>query len=81
MTPPPIIADALARAAGVAILDFEASCLPEPGSYPLEVGVCICATGETASWMIRPTAGWLETGVWDTDAEAIHGITREQAIT
>ena len=78
---PPIIATALARAAGVAILDFEASCLPEPGSYPLEVGACICKTGEVASWMIRPTAAWLETGVWDTDAEAIHGITREQAVT
>ena len=80
MSLPPIIAAALTRASSAVILDFEASCLPEPGSYPIEVGACICATGETASWMIHPTAAWLETGVWSTDAETIHGISREQAI-
>lgn len=60
---------------GVAIIDFEASCLPEDNfSYPIEVALAKVG-GPTRSWLIRPTAEW-EYWDWSDDAEALHGISR-----
>lgn len=63
----------------LAVLDFEASCLPAPGaSFPIEVGVAYIDTDEVRSWLIKPITRWREKGVWDPAAEKLHGITREQ---
>ncbi len=63
----------------LATIDFEASCLPDYGrSFPVEVGVTCVATGETTSWLIRPTDTWLTWG-WDPGAEAMHGISLDEA--
>ncbi|WP_372399888.1 hypothetical protein ABMY26_34050 [Azospirillum sp. HJ39] len=58
------------------VVDVEASALGR-GSYPIEVGVA-WLDGRVMSWLIRPTAEWLERGVWDPAAEALHGISLEQ---
>lgn len=58
------------------VVDVEASGLCR-GSYPIEVGVA-WLDGRVMSWLIRPTAEWLERGVWDPAAEALHGISLEQ---
>ncbi|NUB11257.1 hypothetical protein GAY28_00225 [Azospirillum brasilense] len=58
------------------VLDFEASCFPMPGSYPIEVGVATL-DGWSAGWLIRPTAEWLRHGAWDPAAARTHGITME----
>ena len=58
-----------------ALIDFEASCLPEYGqSYPIEVAVARI-DGESRSWLIKPTPRW-QTWDWSSEAEALHGITR-----
>jgi hypothetical protein len=54
-------------------LDFEASGC-DPRGYPIEVAIADVATGETREWLIAPTPAWLETGVWEAEAEAVHGI-------
>jgi hypothetical protein len=59
----------------LAVLDFEASCLPCPGSYPIEVAVAYVDSGDTRSWLIRPEPAWLEGGKWDPAAERLHGIS------
>ena len=61
-------------------LDFEASGIDPPG-YPIEVALADVATGETRAWLIAPTPAWLETGVWEAEAEAVHGISRDEIIT
>lgn len=63
----------------IACLDFEASCLPTPAheSFPIEVGVAFVDTGEIRSWLIRPTAEWLQIGYWDPASERVHGISLE----
>jgi hypothetical protein len=60
-------------------LDFEASGSDPPG-YPVEVAVADVATGEVWECLIAPTPIWLETGLWDIAAEAIHGLTRAEII-
>jgi hypothetical protein len=61
---------------GVAIIDFEASCLPEDNfSYPIEVALAKVG-GPTHSWLIRPTAEW-EFWDWCDEAEALHCISRD----
>jgi hypothetical protein len=60
----------------VVILDIEASSLPMPGSYPIEVGIAYVETGASRSWLIRPPQPWLERGVWDPASEKVHGIPR-----
>lgn len=61
-------------------LDFEASCLPRSGrSYPIEVGVSDL-DGTARSWLIRPSATWRDWH-WSADAEALHGISRQQLET
>lgn len=57
-----------------AIIDFEASCLPEDAaSYPIEVALAKVG-GETRSWLIRPVWKWRYWD-WDDKAEALHGIS------
>lgn len=60
----------------VAIIDFEASCLPNDGlSYPIEVAVAKVGGG-SRSWLIRPAATWFYWD-WSREAEALHGISRD----
>lgn len=54
-------------------IDIEASGFG-PRSYPIEVGVFL-ANGERYSRLIRPMWNWRH---WDTQAESVHGITRDQ---
>jgi hypothetical protein len=61
----------------VATLDFEASALPGPGSYPIEVAVAFVDECAVRSWLIRPRPEWLANGIWDPAAARLHGITRE----
>jgi hypothetical protein len=42
--------------------------------YPIEVAIADVATGETREWLIAPAPAWLETGLWEAAAEAVHGI-------
>jgi DNA polymerase III epsilon subunit-like protein len=67
------------QAQQVAIIDFEASCLPEAGeSYPIEVALAK-VDGSTRSWLIRPSPDWLFWD-WSSEAEQLHGITREMLL-
>jgi hypothetical protein len=60
----------------VAIIDFEASCLPNDGlSYPIEVAVAKVGGG-SRSWLIRPSPKWFYWD-WSEEAEALHGIHRD----
>lgn len=56
-------------------LDIEASGFGA-GSYPIEVG-CALADGRTVCCLVRPQEGWKH---WDTRAESVHHITREQLL-
>lgn len=57
-----------------ALIDFEASCLPEYGrSYPIEVAAAR-TDGSSRSWLIRPLALW-QGWDWSPQAQALHGIT------
>lgn len=59
-----------------ALIDFEASCLPEYGqSYPIEVAVARI-DGSSRAWLIRPAQAWRYWD-WSDEAEALHGIKRE----
>lgn len=59
----------------VAIIDFEASCLPENGeSYPIEVALAIVG-GTSHSWLIKPHWRW-RYWTWSEQAELLHGIDR-----
>ena len=64
----------------LAVIDFEASCLPAYGrSFPIEVGLSRVGTGETASWLIKPVDAWLDWD-WDPAAERVHGVTLADAL-
>lgn len=54
------------------IIDLEASGFGR-GSYPIEVGVAL-EDGRTRCFLIRPVPEWTH---WDTEAEAMHGISRD----
>lgn len=54
------------------IIDIEASGFGK-NSYPIEVGV-IFSGGEKLCRLVRPEKTWT---YWDTDAEAVHKISRE----
>lgn len=59
-----------------ALIDFEASCLPEYGqSFPIEVALAR-VDGESRTWLIRPVEAWRYWD-WSPEAEALHGISRE----
>ena len=60
-------------------LDFEASG-SGPRGYPIEVAIADVATGEIREWLIAPTPAWLETGIWEAEAEAVHGLTLAEII-
>ncbi|HUD28178.1 MAG TPA: exonuclease domain-containing protein [Novosphingobium sp.] len=63
-----------------ALIDFEASCLPEYGqSYPIEVAVARI-DGSSRAWLIRPVEAWRYWD-WSDEAEALHGITQEMLDT
>lgn len=58
-----------------ALIDFEASCLPEYGrSYPIEVAVARI-DGTRRTWLIRPLEAW-RFWDWAPEAEALHGISK-----
>ncbi|WP_279479066.1 transcriptional regulator [Aureimonas sp. SK2] len=57
----------------IVFLDFEASSLNRK-SFPVEVA-WVFETGEGESHLIRPQPDWTD---WETEAEGIHGITRER---
>ena len=58
-----------------AIIDLEASGFGR-GSYPIEVGFAL-ENREVHSFLIKPEEDWTH---WSEEAEAIHGISREQLI-
>ncbi|MCJ2187551.1 hypothetical protein MTR66_12085 [Novosphingobium sp. 2638] len=59
-----------------ALIDFEASCLPEYGrSFPIEVAIARM-DGRNHAWLIRPAAAW-QYWDWSQEAESLHGISRE----
>ena len=59
-----------------ALIDFEASCLPEYGySYPIEVAVAR-VDGTSRTWLIRPSEAWRYWD-WSPEAEALHGISHD----
>ncbi len=53
-------------------LDFEASSLSKQ-SYPVEVA-WVFEDGRSRAFLIRPAPDWTD---WSSEAEAIHGISRE----
>jgi hypothetical protein len=67
------------QGAALLCLDFEASGR-DPCGYPIEVAIADVATGATREWLIAPTPAWLETGVWEAEAEAVHGISLAEII-
>lgn len=59
-----------------ALIDFEASCLPEYGqSFPIEVAIARI-DGRSRAWLIKPSPRW-RFWDWSPEAEALHGISRE----
>jgi 3' exoribonuclease, RNase T-like len=59
-----------------AVLDIEASGFGQD-SYPIEIGF-VLADGQTYCSLIRPAPGWTH---WDAQAEHLHQIARETAVT
>ena len=59
-----------------AIIDLEASGFGR-GSYPIEVGVAM-ADGSVHALLIKPAESWTH---WNEEAEAIHGISRDDLKT
>ncbi|EPE95116.1 3'-5' exonuclease [Rhizobium grahamii] len=57
----------------IVFLDFEASSLGKD-SFPIEVA-WVFQDGRSRSFLIRPAPDWTD---WSPDAEAIHGISRDQ---
>jgi DNA polymerase III epsilon subunit-like protein len=61
----------------MAIIDFEASCLPEDHfSYPIEVALAK-VDGPSRTWLIKPPPCW-QYWDWCEEAEALHGISPER---
>ena len=58
-----------------AIIDLEASGFGR-GSYPIEVGFAL-EDRVVHSFLIKPAPTWLH---WSSDAEKIHGISRDQLL-
>lgn len=65
----------------VLTIDVEASGLG-PGTFPIEIALCDVATGETQSWLIRPTKEWLDPILWHwSKASAeVHGIALDDLL-
>jgi hypothetical protein len=57
------------------VIDIEASGFGRD-SYPIEVGVAL-PNGNTHCYLIKPASFWTH---WDSDAEHIHGITRQTLV-
>lgn len=60
----------------ITFLDVEASGLRRPCSYPIEIGWAD-TLGNSDEFLIRPIVSWSH---WDKQAEALHGISRDQLI-
>lgn len=60
----------------LAFIDFEASSLAER-SYPIEVA-WVFDDGTHETHLIRPAPRWTD---WDPEAQAIHGLSREELLT
>lgn len=58
----------------ITFLDVEASGLQQPDSYPIEIGWAD-TLGNSDAFLVRPLGTWSH---WDTQAEALHGISRGQ---
>ncbi len=54
------------------VIDIEASGFGR-GSYPIEIGV-VLPDGSRHCYLISPARTW---SAWDTEAEGVHGISRE----
>ena len=54
------------------IIDVEASGFGQ-GSYPIEIGIAL-ADGSRHCFLVAPARSWKH---WDTEAEKVHGISRE----
>ncbi len=65
----------LARPVRPAVIDIEASGFGFQ-SYPIEVGI-VLASGQRLSRLIKPLRSWTH---WDSSAEALHGISRDQLL-
>ncbi len=63
--------------ASILTIDFEASSLPAPGSYPIEVAIVSVSDTTLRSWLIRPDPRWTAFGFWDPTAARLHGLTHE----
>lgn len=57
----------------IATLDIEASGI-HPDSYPIEIGIFL-ENGDSYCSLIKPADSW---HYWSQEAEAIHGISREE---
>ncbi len=58
-----------------AFIDFEASSLGRHG-YPIEVA-WVLENGTAETFLVRPLEEWTD---WDSAAQAIHGISRDQIL-
>jgi len=58
----------------IVVIDIEASGLQSTG-YPIEIAWCSTDSCAVTSILIRPSSTWTS---WDYNAEALHGISREQ---
>ncbi len=56
-------------------IDIEASGLHK-NCYPIEVALALPITALEKAWLIAPTPEWRDNGIWEEQAEALHGITR-----
>jgi DNA polymerase III epsilon subunit-like protein len=61
----------------IIVIDFEATCLPVNGSWPIEVALGWPETGVVRSWLIKPDPKWLEDWNWSPESQRIHNITRD----
>jgi len=57
------------------IIDVEASGFGR-NSYPIEIGI-VLEDGKTHCFLIKPETGWNH---WETEAESLHGISRENLL-
>jgi hypothetical protein len=58
----------------IAVIDFEASCLPDAGmSFPIEVALAE-VDGPSRVWLIKPHPRWRYWD-WTEEAERLHGLS------
>jgi hypothetical protein len=62
---------------GIIVIDFEATSLPDPGSWPIEVALGWPDSDQVKSWLIKPDPAWLDEWTWDFASSRVHCIPRE----